>query len=237
MENEVLISHRSTKGLKHATNEDSILVAPDLKLCAIADGMSVIHGEIASQLAIKVIEEYLTTSDRHSKTIATLLHESVLAANFTVYRYALSNPQLMGMGTTLTAAMIDGSQLVIAHVGDSCCFKVGAQGIQKLTTDHSTLLNGNAFSTLTRSVGLEAKVEVDVSLTSLSTEEFVVICSDGLTNFLETEEILRLFRVNQAWSKPVDGSLLDHITSELIRSARVRGSDDDISVLIFRKVK
>lgn len=228
----LLMSQRSDKGHKHETNEDSCLVAHNHQLCAVADGMSVTHGDVASQLAVKVLEEYFSASSGDKKGCDTILHEAVHAANFTLHRYAMAHPTLLGMGTTITAVKLMKNEAFIAQVGDSCCFKVSPNHIQRLTEIHTTFLGKDRTPTLSRSVGIEAQVEVDLIKTQITSDDFLLLCTDGLSQFLDCEEFLRIFQFHQAWAQPRSQATLERISNELIRAARIRGSNDDITIVI-----
>ena len=132
------MSAGTSTGSKHAKNEDQYLTQPSLGLFAVADGMSVTHGDVASAIATQMIQEYVGSGKSPGKSPEALLREAVLAANFTIHRYGSSDPKRMGMGTTVTAAMFSSSGLIVAHVGDSRCLRVRPTSVEHLTKDHRT---------------------------------------------------------------------------------------------------
>ena len=136
------------------------------------------------------------------------------------------------MGTTVTAAMFSSSGLIVAHVGDSRCLRVRPTSVEQLTQDHRT--GGEASSLLTRAVGIGEKLEVDTVTFVPDREDYVLLCSDGLSGFVDEEQVLRVFRKHRLWESPPEASQLDLVIRELTSAARVRGSDDDITVVIAR---
>lgn len=222
----------SSTGSKHAVNEDNWYLSADSGLAVVADGMSVQRGDLASSIAVKTVQEYLSSSDFSADAPGILISQAIHAANFTVFRFASANPPLLGMGTTLIAALIRANQLYLAHVGDSPGLLITSQSVCRLTQDHTKRLQDSQRTILARSVGIQHEVKVDCLERILQPDEMLVLCTDGLTQFIDEEEIHRVFRKHRAWSELPTATLYQKIIRDLIGSARARGSDDDITIVV-----
>lgn len=212
--------------------EDSVLAQtlPDGRtLVAVADGMGGhAAGEVASALAL----ETLVSGIVEGKGLA----EAFELANQEVHEKA-SEPGKQGMGTTLVAVLVDGAEFRVANVGDSRGYLISAEGIRRLTEDHSFVAEAvkrgqsesEAMATpwkdaLTRSIGTEEEVEVDVfGPFSVKNDSALLICSDGLYKTLSDDELRELF----VRSGGVQGA-----AQSLVAAALEGGSDDNISVAI-----
>ncbi len=212
--------------------EDSVLAEalPDGRtLVAVADGMGGhAAGEVASALALEALKE--AVEDRLP------LVDAFRLANERVHHKA-SEPGKQGMGTTLVAVLSDDSGYSVAHVGDSRAYLVTAQGIRRLTEDHSFVVEAmkrgqseaEAMATpwkdaLTRSIGTEGEVKADVSGPhAVESGSALLVCSDGLYKALSDEEIRSLF---------VRSSGAEGAVQSLVAAAFDAGSDDNISVAI-----
>ena len=212
--------------------EDSVLaemLADGRVLIAVADGMGGhAAGEVASRLALDTLVQEVRSGRR--------LDEAFRLANERVHRMAME-PGKNGMGTTLVAVLVDGTDFWVANVGDSRVYMIGQRGIRRLTEDHSFVAEAmkrgqseaEAMATpwkdaLTRSIGIEADVEADVTGPHrLEQDVAFLICSDGLYKSLSDDEIRDLFMT----SGGVDGA-----AQSLVAAAFDAGSDDNISVAI-----
>lgn len=230
----VVMSASSHTGRKHDKNEDRFIADAKRGLALVADGMSVGYGDYASSIAAQIVQEYVASGMAQKSNSQNLLREAVLAANFAIYRYTMANPATAGMGTTVTAALIRETDVVIAHVGDSRCLRIRPEGLVTLTQDHTSVHPTSSRTMLTRSVGIDEKLEVDTYLSPLEADDYLMLCSDGVSNHVGEEEILRVFRKHRAWESPTTSVLLDRILTDLRLSAKARGSDDDITVVIAR---
>ena len=212
--------------------EDSVLAEtlPDGRtLIAVADGMGGhAAGEVASALALETLKE--TVGERHP------LGDAFRLANERVHKKA-AEPGKLGMGTTLVAVLVDGAEFSVANVGDSRAYLVSAQGIRRLTEDHSFVVEAmkrgqseaEAMATpwkdaLTRSIGTEAEVKADVSGPHpVQDDSAILVCSDGLYKTLSDNEIRELF---------VRSGGAQGAAQSLVSAALDAGSDDNISVAI-----
>lgn len=200
------------KGIKRATNQDSCFVEclnESSCFAVVCDGMGGGNaGNVASDIAVKTISQRVNLSWRTDMSIASaqnILTTAVAAANICVYDEAQTNTELNGMGTTVVAAIILNGRLVIAHAGDSRAYIAGKE-LKKITKDHSLVQNmldaGELTVTqaqhhpdknyITRALGIEEHLETDFTQCDFGVGEKLLLCSDGLTNFVSEEEIFRI---------------------------------------------
>jgi serine/threonine protein phosphatase PrpC len=237
-------------GMVRKNNEDAFFLAPDKGLLVVADGMGGhASGEIASRMAVDAIRNFFNDPAAGSKTplIGTYdddftettnrLGSAVRLANMAVYEAARSNAQWKGMGTTIVCALLHNRKLSIAHVGDSRLYLIRAGGIEQLTDDHSVVAEqvkhelisreeaekSEIKNILTRAVGIEAEVEVDLNELNLLGGDILVLCTDGLTNMVRDEEILSVVLAGQ--DPAVAGQ-------RLIELANQGGGHDNITAIV-----
>ena len=211
-------------------------------LCVVCDGMGgAKSGNIASSLAVDVFVQEVRrtwTSSMTQEKINLMLRSAVKLANFTVFDQAQQFEEFDGMGTTLVAVLVHNRHVTVVHVGDSRAYRVNPDGIWQMTRDHSLVqmmvergeltqemartYPGKNF--ITRAIGTEPFVECDVNNLELSKGEFLLLCSDGLSNVLDDQEIL--FEV-------VHGVDKRDCCQRLLEIAKHRGAPDNVtSVLI-----
>lgn len=240
------VGARTDAGRVRPNNQDWWLqfVPPDPRvlaakgaLFAVADGMGGrAGGQMASQLAVQhVLQAYYHNPSLNPSTSLT---QAVQVANHQVYSYGQFYPAYRGMATTLVAAVVRGSELVVAHVGDSRAYLVRAGRVWPLTRDHSWVAEMVARGLLTpaqgashpyrhvitRSVGPKPAVAVDVQRTKIAPGDALVLCTDGLSDVVSSGEI--------GWA----AATLDpqHAAQTLIDWANQRGGRDNISALVVR---
>ena len=225
---------RTDTGRQRRENEDSAMAqAP---VFVVADGMGGARaGEVASQLAIETFEQGLPDAGNGEERLA----ERVRDANRAIFDKASEEPELEGMGTTLTAAYLDDSHLSIAHVGDSRAYLFRDGELSRLTQDHSLvdelvrrgkLTEEQAAehpqrSIITRALGIERDVEVDTWSYPVRAGDVLLLCSDGLTSMISEDRVTDVLR-----SAPT----LDRAASDLIAEANDAGGRDNITVVLFR---
>jgi serine/threonine protein phosphatase PrpC len=230
-------AYATDTGRQRSANEDSVFVrAP---LFVIADGMGGARaGEVASKTVVDAFERPLPEAPPER-----VLRETIEGANRTVYSLARKDPNLSGMGTTTTAAILDEStgEVAIGHVGDSRAYRLRRGKLERLTRDHSLveemrrkgqLTEAQAEdhpqrSIITRSVGPEPEVDVDLQTVPAQAGDVFLLCSDGLTTMLDDEHIERLLA--RATSMP-------NAVRALVDEANRAGGRDNISVIAFRVV-
>jgi serine/threonine protein phosphatase PrpC len=226
---------RTDIGLVRERNEDAYHVGD--RVWVVADGLGGHQaGEVASQLAVKTMAQ--ASLEALAEDTNKVLISTILEANRRIYEEAKGSSRLSGMGTTITAAFYDGrGQVYIGHVGDSRAYMVRDGVISQLTEDHSVvalLLKEGTLSVeearvhpqrnyLTRALGVDRDVEVDLVQTSIFKGDYLVLTTDGLTNMVSNEEILRAVTENETPQESCD---------ILIDMARRRGGTDNITVLV-----
>lgn len=241
----------SDVGMRRDHNEDSFLVDLDLGLFVVADGMGGhAGGEHASRLAVETIQREVRTarestggaferpSGIEDSPLPDVMRQAVEAACAAIFDAAQTDTELVGMGTTVTAALMDGNHAFVAHVGDSRCYLLREGKIYQVSEDHSLVneqIKAGAISPeeartsrfkniITRSVGFERTVAVDLMGIELQMGDRFVVCCDGLSNLVEDAEILAI----------ADGPSLVESSERLVALANERGGDDNITVIVVR---
>ena len=222
-------------GRVRALNEDSYYLPREgERFCAVADGMGGHNaGEVASAMAVQVFSEQM----RGVGTITgQALHAAVAQANDAVYRAALENEGMSGMGTTFSALAQQDGDVLLAHVGDSRIYLVRNDAIMQLTTDHTLVeeMVRKGMLTprearfhprrniITRALGTDPDVDVDIVQMAARPGDVFFLCSDGMTNYVEERDILRTAEGEGDW----DGKLKD-----LVSIALENGGADNITAL------
>ncbi len=212
-------------------NEDGYLVDEGIGLVAVADGMGGHRaGEVASATALEAL--------RAAVNSGIAIREAVQEANRAVFEKSVTDASLSGMGTTLTAAtLVAGGTLLVAHVGDSRGYMLHDGAFRKVTLDHShvgelvtegKLTEAEAAvhpmrSVITRAIGLEDDVDVDVYPVELVPGDRVVLCSDGLTDMLQADAIAGVLRREPDTQRAAQ---------QLVDAANAAGGDDNITVVV-----
>ena len=235
----------SDVGRVRSLNEDSFHLYGGLRYGygLVADGMGGHKaGEIASSMAIESIKKTISSGmkgyGKHkSDDIKAMLCEAVVKANKEIYDYAKADFAMLGMGTTVSLALIYDQKMYIAHVGDSRVYRIKDNKIEQMTTDHSyvnelvsmgQITKEQAKShpkknVITRAVGTEPSIRVDVSEYTYKGET-ILICSDGLTNLVGDSEIASITSGAKS---------LNDAAKKLVTLANERGGSDNITVIIF----
>lgn len=216
------------------TSEEPVGELPNLFI--VADGMGGHNaGDYASKAAVEMMLQTITQSRADSP--AAILKEAIEKANEVIRKKAVEESAFQGMGTTVVAATCIDKQLFVANVGDSRLYVVNKE-IKQITRDHSLVeemvrmggldrenaRNHPDKNIITRAVGAADSVEPDFFSVELSEDDIVLMCSDGLTNMLEDEEIrMRLSGARDIVEK----------TLELVEAANENGGRDNISVILM----
>ena len=224
---------RSDTGRQRTANEDSLYArAP---MFAVADGMGGAQaGEVASQIAADAFEP----AERGQESAEAFLRSIAETANERIHNFALSDSSVQGMGTTLTAALVDGNEVSFAHVGDSRAYLFRNGELKLLTSDHSLveelrrqgrLTEAQAEdhpqrSIITRALGPESGVEVDTLTVSGRPGDIYLLCSDGLTTMVKDDGIAETLAMSEN---------LDQAMTTLVRAANEAGGRDNITVVAF----
>jgi protein phosphatase len=229
-------AHLSHPGRKRRHNEDSYVHEPPL--FAVADGMGGAKaGEIASGLAADAIRGAGADGADDEKRVVALIQE----ANRRVYERATEDAAVSGMGTTMTAALVDAEhgRVTIGHVGDSRAYRIRDGKLEQLTQDHSLvaeLMRSGKLtpeeaevhpqrSVITRALGTDPDVDVDTFAVDARPGDVFLLCSDGLTSMVSDDAILRVVRERR--------DNLDAAAKGLIAAANRGGGDDNITVVVF----
>jgi protein phosphatase len=239
-------------GRKRNHNEDSFLVDDEIGLFVVADGMGGhAGGGTASRIAVETIDAELRAarnqpvnpfkvdSNLQDSPLPEILRSAVEKACQAIFRAAQDDPRLNGMGTTVISLLVRGNHALFAHVGDSRAYLVRGDLIQQVSEDHSLVneqikagmitpeeaRHSRYKNIITRSVGFEEEVQVDVMGLLCEQGDSFVLCSDGLANLVEDREI-----------RETIGSCTDlsDVPKKLIALANDRGGDDNITVIVVR---
>lgn len=241
----ILCAGATDIGRKRKTNQDSICLDHAHNFFAVADGMGGHNGgDIASQLSVKVMPEFLV---KHGKDEPqNLMKNMIQEVNRAILQKADENPDLHGMGTTLSAFMFAGPQLVIGNVGDSRVYMVNNNNIYQMTRDHSFVqekLNMGIYTreeavkdpqknVLVRSVGFESDLQVDVFHYRICKNDIFLICSDGLHGKVSDGDILHIVQRNISDPSRCQLADVEKAIKELIQQANDNGGQDNISVIL-----
>ena len=212
-------------------------------LCVVCDGMGgAKSGNVASTLAVDVfVQEVKRTwvSGMDAGKVDQMLSNAVKLANFTVYDQAQQFEEFTGMGTTLVAALVHGKTATIVNVGDSRTYSVKKDGVRQLTKDHSlvqmmvsrgelTPEQARKYpgkNLITRAIGTESVVECDIFHRRMDAGECLLLCTDGLSNLVDEQEIL--FEV-------VHGANKQSSCERLLDIAKYRGAPDNVTCVLIQ---
>lgn len=233
-------------GCVRKQNQDTYLIERldrNTVLCVVCDGMGgAKSGNIASSLAADVFVQEVHrswNSNMDSEKVDQVLRGAVKLANFTVFDQAQQFAEFDGMGTTLVAALVRGRKATVVNVGDSRCYGIDSDGIHQITVDHSLVQlmvergeippelarNYPGKNLITRAIGTEPMVECDIFHQEVARGDFLLLCSDGLSNTMDEQEML--FEV-------IHGVKKEHCCQRLLNIAKNRGAPDNVtSVLVM----
>ena len=235
-------------------NEDTIGTDADLGLFVLADGMGGYNaGEVASGIAVKTIvnlvREAYQTQTLEGTDAATglsrpsiILRDAILRANKIIHQTSKTQPQCEGMGTTVVACLFHDNRICVAHVGDSRLYRLRSERFERMTLDHSLLqeLVDRGFYSpeeaarstnknyVTRALGVEPTVEVELREHAVQRGDTFVLCSDGLSDMVEDDDIqLTLATFSHD---------LDMAGRQLVQLSNEHGGRDNISVMVARVI-
>ena len=242
-------------GMVRSHNEDSISTDAEIGLAVLADGMGGYNaGEVASGIATALISsetrEAMISHSPHevdrstgSPLATTLLRDIIAKANTSIFQSANSQPQYAGMGTTLVVGLLCNNQITIAHIGDSRCYRQRGGKLEQITRDHSLLqeqidsglLTKEAAkrsqnkNLVTRALGIEPAVEAEIHTYPAQEGDIYLICSDGLNDMVEDEDIEMTLEAL--------GANLQLAAEQLVQMANDNGGRDNISVVLIKVKK
>jgi serine/threonine protein phosphatase PrpC len=236
-------------GRRRKLNEDSMLVAPELGLFAVADGMGgAAAGEVASQRAVEVVRAYIAEriqvlrelaadpTPERGAAAARLVQEAIQTACADISNMAAKDVRLRGMGTTFVGLACAGDRAVVAHVGDSRLYLSRRGDLHLLTEDHTLVAEqikagqlepenaGNSpfKGVLTRALGAHESVQVDTLVLELLPGDTFLLCSDGLHGYIPDEELAGHLAHGPA----------ERLPGELVTFANERGGRDNITAVV-----
>ena len=237
------IFSKTDKGMVRSTNQDSFIagvLSSGAVFGIVCDGMGGANaGNVASETAVKIISEYI----KHSYRIGMdefetekMLKNAIDSANSEIYEMSSSNETLNGMGTTVVIALVQNNKAIIANVGDSRIYLL-KDSISQLTRDHSvvqSLIESGKISpedakvhprknVITRAIGAEEDIVSDTSVIELEDESALLLCTDGLSSYVDAETILKVFKNNGA----------EDVPKKLIELANNAGGSDNITVVLL----
>lgn len=230
----------TNQGLVRSSNQDAHAHFENdfFSIFVLCDGMGGHQaGEVASHLAVDTVIEFFTEKSEE-KDYADLLLEAVSLANQAVYAKGQSSPQYHNMGTTIVALLIAKTKAYIAHIGDSRLYLMRDSELRQITEDHSLVQNlvnkglmtkedarhSPEKSALTRALGIDPEEKTDLDLIDLKAGDQLLLCSDGLSNMVEEEEIACLLKseaeprekAEKLMSMAIAGGGKDNITLTLL---------------------
>lgn len=231
-------------GVRRSHNEDNFLIHPGMSLFVVADGMGGhVGGELASALAVTTIEEVLTrlegcaaesVEDPHHLQ----LEQAVKIAGRRIHQMGNEDPEFQGMGTTAVAAWVVEERVYVANVGDSRVYLLRGEDFQQITEDHSLIAervrhglitedeakNHRMRNVITRSLGYQEEVDVDIDVMDACDGDIFLLCSDGLTEHVEDHEM----------AEHLGGRTLQDALKRLVALACDRGGEDNITMVGVR---
>ncbi len=247
---ELEFASKTDTGMVRSHNEDAIAISPQCSFAILADGMGGYNaGEVASSIATSVLKESLEAqlsgrswNSRFGRTrrLHQIVAESIAHTNASIIEAARLEPSYTGMGTTLVTALFHHDKVTIAHIGDSRIYRVRGNEIQQLTRDHSLLQEqidagllteqdaqfSQHRNLITRAMGVDDTVEVDIQDHTTRQNDIYVLCSDGLSDMLGADEIVDTLARNRLE--------LHASCNLLVEKANANGGKDNISVVLIR---
>jgi len=230
-------------GRKRKQNQDAFAAVSELGVFLVADGMGGHRGgEIASAMASLKIPEVVNEALQSGHTEAKqIIAQAVISANLAIFNHSLENVELQGMGTTTTALFFRNNILTIGHVGDSRCYFMQPHGIWQATRDHSLVQeklragiitreqakHDRMKNIITRSVGYEPEVQVELYEVQVKPKDSFLICSDGLTGQISDDQIFEIVQKNLYQN----GDAVEAVKL-LIETANLNGGDDNITAVL-----
>ncbi|MBE6949176.1 MAG: Stp1/IreP family PP2C-type Ser/Thr phosphatase [Ruminococcaceae bacterium] len=238
----------TSKGAVRQQNQDACFAECDpernMALLLVCDGMGgALAGNVASNKALEAFVEYLKREDENSNgrfNMVITIENAITAANESVFNHSNTCPECKGMGTTMVGALIMDDRTAVFNVGDSRAYHIRPRSIKKITVDHSIVeelvLRGDITreqaarhpgrNLITRAIGTEADVECDIFFPNIRHGDYLLLCSDGLSNIVTEKEIM---------DEVIKGGAPDDCCRRLLDIAMQRGAPDNVTVVLFRK--
>lgn len=235
---------KSDIGLQRTHNEDCVFaktISDHEAFAVVCDGMGGVNGgNVASSMACDRISQKIELCYKPSMlmmSVSNMLLSAITTANVEIFDYGCQNTEYKGMGTTVVCAFVKDNEVCIGHVGDSRAYIISKTGIRQITKDHSLVQemydNGEISieelkdhpvkNVITRALGVEEDVNIDFNTDFLIEGEAILLCSDGLTNFVEADEIFEAFN---SFDK-------NELAQVLVDKANSNGGGDNITVALI----
>jgi protein phosphatase len=240
-------------GLLREHNEDSLLLLPEFRVCAVADGMGGHRsGDVASQLAVTTLADFFSITvgrdatwpfpvDPNLSEEENYIVTGLRLANRRIFDRSLRTVADFGMGTTIVSAMFNKTteKVTVGHVGDSRCYRIRAGEIVQLTRDHSLISDAAHMApwmteeeirqlppnVITRALGIREEVLVDILTDETREGDVYLLCSDGLSGMVSDPELLEVVTKTKS---------LQECCQTLISRANLAGGADNITVVLAR---
>ena len=233
-------------GLSRSNNEDAVVFDAPTRLCVVADGMGGYNaGEIASGMAVAFIKSELSrwlsqaVQQASPREVRRAMEICVENTNLSILKAAHANSQYAGMGTTLVVGVFQRDLLILGHIGDSRCYRLRGGVLAQITRDHSLLqeqidaglisaeeaLTSTHKNLVTRALGVEDDVALEVNEHDVQADDLYLMCSDGLTDMVDDATILQMLSTPDS---------LEQIAQRLVDNANANGGRDNISVLLVK---
>ena len=225
---------------KRPLNEDAFLADAERRIFAVADGVGGAQaGEVASQTALEVLDEAFRHYDLHGD-LEDLMEIAIQRANSSIHQLSREHPKLSSMATTIVALHLDGNRATIGHVGDSRLYRISPDGgIHRETDDHSIVeeevragrmtpeqaANHPSRNVISRALGAETAVEVDLKTIEVEPGTAFLLCTDGITRHIPDAELREMLQ---------DTSDLAALCDEMKRRCYERGAEDNLTAIIVR---
>jgi len=255
LKGKILIYGKTDVGSVRDHNEDAIGYDENIGLAILADGMGGHRGgEMASAITVSTILETVSEKMKSTKSGDTdeatgysleslAVHDAVMLANKNVHDSSEANAQYRGMGTTVVVTLFYDDRFTVAHVGDSRLYRLRDMELEQVTRDHSLMqeLIDRGFYTpeqarnslnknlVTRAIGIDENVQVDIQEDIAMTGDIYLLCSDGVTDMIEDSLIKAAMLENK--------NNLEQAATEIIRLANEHGGKDNISALLIKPIK
>lgn len=223
------------KGMVRKSNQDCFYISEQGSWCVIADGMGGHNGgETASTMAVRIIGDVMAQPNDDAEDA---LRTAIVAANNAVYKKSTEKSELDGMGTTVVLLKMDGNIAYIGHVGDSRAYYINGEKIIQLTKDHSivqklidsgTITQNQAKNhpqknLITRAVGTERFVEIDVNRVICTAGDYILLCTDGLSSMVDDKDIFKIIMENP-----------DAAVKNLVDAANSAGGRDNVTAVLIK---
>jgi protein phosphatase len=231
----------SDRGRKRASNEDAFGLSDEHGVYLVCDGMGgAAAGEVASSLAVEeVLRQFSRRVKPEASSMEDAIEEAIAAANQAIYRRSLSNPRLRGMGTTLVGLVAEARRVLVFNLGDSRCYRLRRLRLEQISLDHSLVAeqvrmgrmtpaearSSPLHNVITRALGTESAVELDLFELETEPGDLFLLCSDGLTNELSDSLIASILAADLP---------LDELCVQLVAAANQAGGRDNITCLVVR---